>query len=123
LIGHGGSEAEGLVPGFGYLKIAEPHNDFLRILFAYGVVGLGLYLSLVFAFLISAIRLRLRKDYFHKNLGNLMIVIIAMILLLSLTNQPMLYPSAALYFYAFGSTVLFASHQHSKIHNPLSKPS
>jgi hypothetical protein len=45
LIGRGGSTAEAFLPGTGFLWVTdEPHSEFVRLLHAYGLLGLGLYL-------------------------------------------------------------------------------
>jgi len=103
--GRGGSVAEGFVPNFGYWTSNEPHNDFIRILHAYGFMGFGLYLAIIFSFFRQSLRLRHRRDRFLRRLGNLMIVVLIMIILLSMTTEPMRYPTGVWYLFALGSVV------------------
>lgn len=105
LFGRGGSVAEGFVPNFGYWSSNEPHNDFIRILHAYGFIGLGLYLAILFSFFWQSLRLRRMRDYFLHHLGNLMVVVLTSIVLLSITTEPMRYPTGVWYLFALGSVV------------------
>lgn len=105
LFGRGGSVAEGFVPGFGYWSSNEPHNDFIRILHAYGFIGLGLYASILLSFFWKSLRLRCLDDHFLRYLGNLMIVVLVSIILMSITTEPMRYPSGVWYLFAIGSVV------------------
>ncbi len=105
LFGRGASAAEGYVPLYGYLLSVEPHNDFIRILYAYGLLGLGLYLSILFTVVRQAIRLRQSDDHFTQQIGNLAIIMVASILLLSVTGEPMRYPTGVWYFFALASLV------------------
>jgi len=105
LIGKGGSLAEGFVPGFGLWQSDEAHNDFIRILHAYGIVGLTLYLGILYRLFGQARRLRRDGDAFSRSLGIVVLTIIPSIILLSLTTEPMRYPTAAWYLFALASTV------------------
>lgn len=105
LFGRGGSVAEGFVPGFGYWSSNEPHNDFIRILHAYGFVGLGIYLAILFSFFRQSLCLRRAKDHFLHRLGTLMLVLLTNIVLLSITTEPMRYPTGVWYLFALGSVV------------------
>lgn len=105
LLGRGGSVAEGWVPGSGYWSSHEPHNDFIRILHTYGSVGLGLYLSILFTFLRHSLRLHRARDPFLHRLGSLMIVVLVSIVLLSITTEPMRYPTGVWYLFALGAVV------------------
>ncbi|MEM3433163.1 MAG: hypothetical protein QXP27_03195 [Candidatus Methanomethyliaceae archaeon] len=103
ILGRGGSVAEGFVPGFGYWSSNEPHNDFIRILHAYGLVGLGLYLALIASFVRQGFRLRRARDSFSRGLGNLVIVVVVAMVLLSITTEPMRFPTGAWYLFMLGS--------------------
>jgi len=105
LFGRGGSVAEGFVPNFGYWSSNEPHNDFIRILHAYGFIGLGLYVYILLSFFWKSLRLRRMDDRFPRYVGNLMIVILVSIVLMSVTTEPMRYPSGAWYLFAIGAVV------------------
>ncbi|RMG03229.1 MAG: hypothetical protein D6735_08980 [Acidobacteria bacterium] len=105
LFGRGGSVDEGFVPNFGYWSLNEPHNDFIRILHVYGLVGLGLYLTILVSLFWQSLYLCRRQDVFSRDLGNLMIVILVAIVLLSITTEPMRYPTGVWYLLAIGSVV------------------
>jgi len=105
LFGRGGSVAEGFVPNFGYWSSNEPHNDFIRILHAYGLIGLGFYLAVLFSIFRKSLYLRRTRNHHLRNLGSLVITILTMIILLSITTEPMRYPTAVWYLFALGSAV------------------
>lgn len=105
LIGRGGSVAEGFAPHFGYWSSNEPHNDFIRILHAYGFIGLVLYASILLSFFWKSLRLRCLDDHFLRYVGNLMIVVLVSIILMSITTEPMRYPSGVWYLFAIGAVV------------------
>lgn len=104
--GLGGSVAEGWVKGFGYWVSQEPHNDYIRILHAYGLFGLIAYLSILITFYGRASAIRKSELTFNRSIGNLMIVALFAIVLLSFTTEPMRYPTASWYLFALGSVVL-----------------
>ncbi len=105
IIGRGGSFAEGFVPGYGYWSFDEPHNDFIRILHAYGVAGLGMYILVLLSFFWMSIQLRCLEDNFSRLLGNLMIVFLGSIVIMSLTIEPTRYPTMAWYLFTTGSVI------------------
>jgi O-antigen ligase len=105
LIGKGGSVAEVSIGGIIEYDENEPHNDFIRILHAYGLVGLCLYLSVLATFLRSALRSRNSIYPFHRGLGRVLLCSTVGVLLLSLTAEPMRYPTAIWYLFALGSTM------------------
>jgi heme A synthase len=115
LFGRGGSLAEGFVPGYGHWASHEPHNDFIRILHAYGLIGLGLYLSILVSFLAMGLRLRKRQDPFVRRLGNLMIVVLLAVVMLGITTEPMRYPTAVWYLFALGSVVTVHYRRHRDV--------
>jgi hypothetical protein len=116
LFGRGGSVAKGFVPNFGYWSSNEPHNDFIRILHSYGFGGLGLYLAILFSFFWQSLRLRRMRDHFLHHLGNLMIVVLTIIVLLSITTEPMRYPTGVWYLFALGSVVSVQSRRLKQAH-------
>jgi hypothetical protein len=118
LLGRGGSVAGGFVPNYGLLTSNEPHNDFIRILHAYGFVGLGLYITILFSFFRKSLHLRRTSDHFSRSLGNVMIVVLMMIVLLSITTEPMRYPTGVWYLFALGSVVVV---QHTRLRAESSK--
>jgi O-antigen ligase len=106
-IGKGGSVAEGAdAYGTEFVDFApnEPHNDFLRILHAYGFVGLGLYLAILHRFFRAARRLRqAAAKTFDHDVGTLLLVVTIAIVLMSITTEPMRYPACVWYFFALAS--------------------
>jgi O-antigen ligase len=106
LFGRGGSVAEGFVPLWGFKSSNEPHNDFLRILHAYGFIGLGLYLTILVSSFGRGLRLWRTQDGFAREVGILGLVAMVGVILLSVTTEPLRYPAGAWYFFAFGSVVM-----------------
>ena len=53
----------------------------------------------------KSLRLRRMRDPFSHHLGNLMIVVLTSIVLLSVTTEPMRYPTGVWYLFALGSVV------------------
>jgi O-antigen ligase len=106
-IGKGGSIAEGFVPGLADGITNEPHNDFLRILHAYGIVGLGLYLLVLARFLSVArtLRKRVQRGFDH-DLGTILLIVLVATGVMSITTEPMRYPSCAWYLFALASTCM-----------------
>ena len=103
LIGKGGSVAEVSLGGIAEYSENEPHNDFIRILHAYGLVGLVLYLSLLLKFLQAGLRSRNSVSPFLRGLGRILLCSLAGILLLSMTAEPMRYPTSIWYLFALAS--------------------
>ena len=102
-IGKGGSIAEGFVPGLADGITNEPHNDFLRILHAYGLVGLMLYLLVLGGFLAIVRRLRrCARGSFDRDVGTLLLIVLLATVLMSVTTEPMRYPTVW-YFFALAS--------------------
>jgi O-antigen ligase len=84
----------------------EPHNDFLRLLYTYGVLGLLSYLSILLAFLGIALQLtKMTARRFERDLAYLMLLSILSIAILSITVEPMRYPTSVWYLFALGSVV------------------
>lgn len=121
LLGRGGSVAEGFVPDFGYWSSNEPHNDFIRILHAYGLIGLGLYLAILFSFFWQSLHLRRMRERYLKHLGNLMIVLLTSIVILSMTTEPMRYPTGVWYLFALGSVVSVQYRRLRQVHPAIRK--
>jgi O-antigen ligase len=105
LFGRGGSLAEGFVPLWGFKSSNEPHNDFLRILHAYGFLGLGLYFTILVSGFRRSLRLWRAHDGFVRQVGTLGLVALVGVILLSFTTEPLRYPAGAWYLFAFGSVV------------------
>jgi O-antigen ligase len=107
VIGKGGSVPDAtVVVGFDFAE-NEPHNDFLRVLHAYGLIGLFLYLSILAAFFRTAIRLQTSTHPFRIAVGRIFFCSLAGIFLLSLTTEPMRYPTGIWYLFALGSVAMF----------------
>lgn len=107
IIGKGGSVAQVSLPGIVEYAENEPHNDFIRILHAYGLAGFLLYLSLLSVFVRQSLRLMKYPDRFRLGIGRVLACSIAGILLVSVTAEPMRYPSSIWYLFALGSVALF----------------
>jgi len=107
VIGRGDSVAQVSLPGIVDYAENEPHNDFLRILHAYGLAGLLLYLGLLFVFLREGLRLRGSGVPFQRRTGGILVSSLAGIVLLSLTTEPMRYPTGIWYLFVFASVVMF----------------
>jgi len=105
LIGRGGSLAQVYVPGLLRYEENEPHNDFIRILHAYGLVGLFLYFSLLVTFFRAGLRSQNSVSRFVRGVGRILICALAGILLLSITTEPMRYPTAVWYLFALASAL------------------
>ena len=105
-IGKGGSIAEGFVPGFGEFESNEAHNDFIRILHAYGLVGLSLYLWMLKRFWSKALAARrCAATVFGRDLGTILLVVLVAVLVLSLTTEPMRYPTCVSYLFTLAALV------------------
>jgi hypothetical protein len=105
LLGRGNALLVGNYPQY-VLGFDEPHNDFLRILYTYGTLGLFFYLSTLIAFAGMALYLRQEKrGSFERNLAYLMLLSILSIVVLSITTEPMRYPTSVWYFFALGSVI------------------
>lgn len=117
LLGLGGSVAEGHVPGVGFVSSNEPHNDFIRVLHAYGAIGLALYLYVLIRFVRQGLVLRKHDQAFDSAIGNLMLLVVGAIALISITTEPLRYPSASWYLFALASLV-HVRHQHAVRYGP-----
>jgi O-antigen ligase len=104
-IGKGVSLAQGFVPGFGMYYSDEAHNDFVRILYVYGIIGICLYLAVLYRLFKQARVIRSRSDPFSRNLGNITLAILPAFLLMSMTGEPLRYPTGAWYLFALASIV------------------
>ena len=85
----------------------EPHDDYIRILHAYGLVGLSLYLSILVAFWRRAIRLLQSGNLFARDLARIMLPVLVGVIILSVTTEPMRYPTEIWYLFGLGAA-LFA---------------
>ncbi len=103
LVGRGGSVAEGFVPGLGFYTSNEPHNDFIRILHAYGLIGLGLYVAILGRIYRLSKWLRRTGEPFSQGMGTLGVSLLPSIILLSITGEPMRYPAAVWYLFTVAS--------------------
>jgi O-antigen ligase len=107
IVGKGGSVAQVSLPGIVEYAENEPHNDFIRILHAYGLAGFLLYLSLLAVFVRQSLRLLKYPDPFRLGIGRVFACSIAGILLVSVTAEPMRYPTSIWYLFAIGSVASF----------------
>jgi len=106
LLGKGGSVAQGHVGGYGFFASDEPHNDFIRILHAYGFLGLSAYLLSLLGFFVQSIWLmRKATKSFLRDVAQIFSLDLVGVVLLSITTEPMRYPTAGWYLFAFASVV------------------
>jgi O-antigen ligase len=107
VIGRGESVAQVSLPGIVEFAENEPHNDFIRILHAYGLACLLLYLRLLVVFLREGLRLRGSGVPCQRRLGGILVSSLVGIVILSLTTEPMRYPTGIWYLVALASIVMF----------------
>jgi hypothetical protein len=110
-IGRGGSVAEGYIQGIGEYSSNEPHDDFIRLLHAYGLVGLSLYFVILWKCFRDSRALQKSPNRFSREVGNIFIVVLAGILLLSITAEPMRFPAGVWYLFALGSVASMLRHR------------
>jgi O-antigen ligase len=107
ILGRGGSVIPGVETVEGVLDADEPHNDFIRILHAYGLVGLLLYLS-VLVLLVKRTFFVLRSgDIFTRNLGRITLLALTAFVALSMTTEPTRYPTGVWYLFALASALFW----------------
>ncbi|HLA82647.1 MAG TPA: O-antigen ligase family protein, partial [Thermoleophilia bacterium] len=109
LIGHGASVIGVVMSDASYVEWNEPHNDFIRILYSHGAIALLLYIVILGRMLASGFRLRIRGSPFEKRLGTLGIVVVFSLSILSVTTEPLRYPTASWYLFAIGSAMAVAA--------------
>jgi O-antigen ligase len=115
LVGRGGSVPlgdTGLEERRDIVAVNEPHNDFIRLLHAYGILGLLLYLAILWNFFRDSWALRKSVDGFSQNVGNVLFVALTAVLLLSITAEPMRYPTGIWYLFVLGSVAAVLRQQH-----------
>lgn len=107
VLGLGGSVISGVDPDddSNPLSPNEPHNDYIRILHAYGLLGLVLYLSILTQFFQRAIHHINSPDRHARSLARVLLPVLVAIGLLSITTEPMRYPTAVWYLFALGSAL------------------
>lgn len=107
VFGLGGSVIEGVDSDDSTYVLSpnEPHNEFIRILHAYGILGLVLYLSVLAVLFRRSLLLLRSSDEFGRTLGKIVLAALASVMLLSMTAEPMRYPTAVWYLFALGSAL------------------
>src|SRR5262249_23273229 len=95
------------LPGIVVYADNEPHNDFLRFLHAYGIAGLLLYIWLLSVFLREGLRFRGSGVFFVSRVGGILACCLVGVVILSLTTEPMRYPTGIWYLFALASAVMF----------------
>lgn len=83
----------------------EPHNDFIRILHAYGAAGLILYLSILVLFCRRALQILHSSQEAERGLASVVLVSLLGVMLLSITAEPTRYPNAIWYLFALSSAM------------------
>jgi hypothetical protein len=107
VMGNGGSTIAGYDPEDTDVDSAEPHNDYIRILHAYGIVGLLLYLSTISLFLKRSLRLLRSAEEFPRKLARIMLLALLAILIQSLMMEPMRFPTGVWYLFAMASALFY----------------
>jgi riboflavin transporter FmnP len=106
ILGQGGSVIKGYDPmDSTEIDSTEPHNDFIRVLHAYGAVGLLLYVSILALLLRKTVSLLHSRDEFPRLLARIILLVLVAILTLSMMIEPLRYPAGAWYLFALGSTL------------------
>lgn len=124
LVGRGGSVAlgdTGLEDRRDIVAVNEPHNDFIRLLHAYGIVGLLLYIAILWNFFRDSRALRKSGDGFSQDVGNVLFVALTAVLLLSITAEPMRYPTGIWYLFVLGSVAAVLRQQHDSQELPANR--
>lgn len=105
VFGNGASIIKGYDPEALDVDSVEPHNDFIRILHAYGAVGLLLYLSVLALFLKRTLLLLRSSDEFSVSLALIMVLALIAIFIQSMMMEPMRFPTGVWYFFAIASAL------------------
>jgi O-antigen ligase len=113
VFGNGASIIAGYDPEDTDVDSSEPHNDYIRILHAYGLVGLLLYLSTLALFLKRTVRLLRSAEEFPRTLARIMLLSLVAILIQSFMMEPMRYPTGVWYLFAMGSALFCVNAGHS----------
>ena len=105
VFGNGGSIIAGYDPEATDVDSVEPHNDYIRILHAYGAVGLLLYLSILALFLKRTFQFLHSKKEFPQMLARIMLLSLIAIVIQSVMMEPMRFPTGVWYLFAIGSAL------------------
>ncbi|MGH9743098.1 MAG: O-antigen ligase family protein [Candidatus Acidiferrum sp.] len=105
VFGNGGSVIAGYDPEATDVDSVEPHNDYIRILHAYGAVGLLLYLSVLALFLKRTFQLLRSVEEFPRMLARIMLLSLIAIFIQSMMMEPMRFPTGVWYLFAIGSAL------------------
>jgi hypothetical protein len=105
VMGNGASIIAGYDPEDTDVDSVEPHNDYIRILHAYGMVGLLLYLSTLVLFFKRAFRLLRSAEEFPRRLARIMLLALIAIVIQSLMMEPMRFPTGVWYLFAIGAAM------------------
>jgi hypothetical protein len=105
VFGNGASIVAGYDPEATDVDSVEPHNDYIRILHAYGAVGLLWYLSILWLFIRRTFQLLRSPDSFPRMLARIMLLALIAIIIQSVMMEPMRYPTGVWYFFAIASAL------------------
>ncbi|HKV25372.1 MAG TPA: O-antigen ligase family protein [Candidatus Acidoferrum sp.] len=105
VFGNGASIIAGYDPEATDVDSVEPHNDYIRILHAYGAVGLLLYLSVLALFLKKTFQFLGSREEFPRMLAQIMLLALIAMLIQSMLTEPMRYPTGVWYLFAIGSAL------------------
>ena len=104
LIGRGGSVLNGSL-FLDEMGENDPHNDFVRLLHDYGLLGVLAYLAALTRLCAIAWKLR-NTTAFADGLARVFLVSLAAMMILSFTGEPMRYPAAVWYLFALASVLV-----------------
>jgi O-antigen ligase len=104
-MGNGASTIAGYDPEDTDVDSVEPHNDYIRILHAYGIVGLALYLSTLGLLLKRTFRLLRSAEEFPRRLARIMLLALIALLIQSMVMEPMRFPTGVWYLFAISAAV------------------
>lgn len=107
VIGNGGSTIAGYDPEDTDVDSVEPHNDYIRILHAYGAAGLLVYLSTLALFFRKSFQLLKCSAEFPRTLARIMLLALLAIVIQSTMMEPMRFPTGVWYLFAMGSALFY----------------
>ena len=94
----------------------DPHNDFVRLLHDYGILGMLLYISLLARLTVTGWK-ALGGGPFPNAVARMFLVSLVAVLILSFTGEPTRYPSAILYLLSLGSLMFVLRSQPPQGHS------
>ena len=105
VFGNGASIVAGYDPEAADVDSVEPHNDYIRILHAYGAVGLAVYLSTLAIFLSRTLQMLRSTAEFPRMLARILLLALLAVFIQSMMMEPMRYPTGVWYLFAIASAL------------------